>query len=222
MRFCHCAEFCVSFAFLIFPSFCVHNSATCTLPVSITSSAGYVTSGCAGTIAQSACSLSCDASGGYSGSPVATCSAPGDFSVTGTCDRMAFGANCFFFLPSSSSFSSAFVFNGCNRIDNIVHIALMKQMHGNVFFSRFLFFFCHFSTIQAALIHSNGFLSFHRRKVCALARRMPQVRMVMWLRNVGYFFPPRGTWIRCVRPPSLSSGTPFFSLQVCIAKYFQF
>ena len=82
------------------------------------------------------------------------------------------------------------------------------------------FFFCHFSTIQAALIHSNGFLSFHRRKVCALARRMPQVRMVMWLRNVGYFFPPRGTWIRCVRPPSLSSGTPFFPCKFTLQNIF--
>ena len=63
-------------------------SATCTLPASITPSAGYVTSGCGGTIAESACSLSCDTSGGYAGSPSVTCSAPGDFSVAGACLRM--------------------------------------------------------------------------------------------------------------------------------------
>ena len=101
MLFCNNALV-FSFFLLLLLFFCVRNAAACTLPASITSSAGYVTSGCAGTIAQSACSLSCDTSGGYLGSLVATCSAPGEFSVTGTCDRMAFEANCFLSLLRSS------------------------------------------------------------------------------------------------------------------------
>ena len=81
-------------------------SAMCTLPASISSSRGYVVSGCSGTITQSACSLSCDTSGGYSGSPAAMCSAPGEFSVIGTCDRTP---HCFFFFMFFFIISSPFL-----------------------------------------------------------------------------------------------------------------
>ena len=122
-----------------------------------------------------------------------------------------FWRELFFFLPSSSSFYSAFVFNGCNR-----HRA--HRIDEANAWERFLssfppFFFCHFSTIQGAFIYSNVFFVVPSPQSLCIGQAYASgahgdVAEKSWV--FFFLFPPKGMWIRCVRPPSLSSGTRFF------------